>query len=139
MKRALLLALALAGCQSAAVKDVLRPPSLATTWIGLASDGLTWYRLDLDDAGTGTCAVTEGSATNLYRVSRWSDENEKLTVHLEIADGAPGAAGLLVLRGGSGTTRLDLVVEGRHSLTLWRERDLLDARKRLMDRMGARS
>lgn len=137
MNRALLLVLVLAGCASDKAWRLLQPPTLATTWIGLASDGRTWYRLDLDDTGTGTCAVTEGSVANLYRVSRWSDEGKKLTVHLEIADGAPGAASLLVLRGASETARLELAVEGRYSLTLWREQDLLDARKRLVERMRA--
>jgi len=85
MKRALLLVVALAGCQ-AAMERILHPPALAATWIGLSADGLTWYRLDLDDEGTGMCATTKGSEMALYRVRRWSDEGE-MTIHLEIADG----------------------------------------------------
>ena len=134
MKRALLLVVALAGCQ-AATKGILHPPALAATWIGLGADGLTWYRIDLDDEGTGMCATTKGSETVLYRVRRWSDESE-MTIHLEIADGPPAAATRLELRGRSEPSRLDLVVEGRHSVTLWRERDLLAARERMAGRMG---
>ncbi|MFI5403055.1 MAG: hypothetical protein ACHQ1G_08975 [Planctomycetota bacterium] len=134
MRRAFLLFLALPGCQ-AAMKSALRPPALAATWIGLAADGLTWYRLDLDDEGTGACATAKGSETTLYRVRRWSDDAE-VTVHLELVDGAPDAARRLELRGRSETSRLDLVVSGLHSVTLWREQDLLAARQRLAGRMG---
>jgi len=134
MKRALLLVVALAGCQ-AAMERILHPPALAATWIGLSADGLTWYRLDLDDEGTGMCATAKGSEMALYRVRRWSDEGE-MTIHLEIADGPPAAARRLELRGRSEAARLDLVAEGLHSLTLWRERDLLAARERMAGRMG---
>jgi hypothetical protein len=56
-----------------------------------------------------------------------------MTIHMELVDGAPDAARLLDLRGTSRSWRLDLAVEGHHSLTLWRENDLLKARERMMD------
>ena len=34
------------------------------------------------------------------------------------------------------TARLELVVEGRHSVTFWREADLIAARNRLKERMA---
>jgi hypothetical protein len=137
MKRTYLLALVLAGCASAASEKVaaILPPGLAATWLGLSSDGPTYYRLDLDDEGTGSCAIAKGAQTTLYR-ARWSERDE-LVVHLEVVDGPPDAARLLELRGRARASELTLAVEGRHSLTLWRERDLLAAREKLAARMGA--
>jgi len=131
MNRALLLVLALAGCQSGKMERVLHPPTLATTWIGVASDGLTWYRLSLDDNGTGSGATTRGRETCFYRVPRWSSA-EEMTVHMELVDGAPDAARRLDLRGSPMSWKLDLAVEGRHSVTLWREDDLISARDRMI-------
>lgn len=136
MKRTFLLAVvAITGCMSGAMKEAMQPRALATTWIGPSEDGGTWYRLDLDDEGTGMCATAKGSETALYRVRRWSDD-ASMIVHLEVVDGPPHAARLLEMRGRSEIWRLDLVVEGRHSVTLWRESDLLAARKGLLERMG---
>jgi len=133
MKQALVLALLLAGCQSGGrMAEAWRSSALATTWIGVASDGLTWYRLALDDEGTGTAATTKGQQTAFYRVRRWSSTGE-MTVHLELSDGAPDAPSRLDLRGPSKSWRLDLAVEGRHTVTLWREDDLLAARRRMTD------
>jgi hypothetical protein len=56
-----------------------------------------------------------------------------MAIHLELSDGAPDAPPRLDLRGTSKSWRLDLAVEGRHSVTLWREADLLAARKRMTD------
>jgi hypothetical protein len=127
--------LLLAGCMSGAMKEAMAPRALAVAWIGLSADGGTWYRLDLDDEGTGSCATTKGSETSLYRVRRWTDDGG-MTVHLEIVEGAPDAARLLELRGRAETARLELVVEGRHSVTFWREADLIAARNRLKERMA---
>lgn len=129
------LLLMLAGCASGPMKEAMRPAGLDATWIGLAADGVTWYRLDLDDEGTGSCATTKGAETSLYRVRRWADDGG-MTVHLEIADGPPDAPRLLELRGRAETARLDLTVEGRHSVTFWRENDLIAARNRMRERMG---
>jgi hypothetical protein len=135
MRSLALLLLLVAGCMSNVMRESAAPRALAVAWIGLSADGGTWYRLELDDEGTGTCATAKGQETALYRVRRWSNEAE-MTVHLEIADGPPDAARLLELRGRSETWRLDLVVEGRHSVTLWRESDLIAARNRMRERMG---
>ncbi|HEX5139207.1 MAG TPA: hypothetical protein VFY93_19725 [Planctomycetota bacterium] len=130
MKRALVLALLLAGCAAGLKQVGMRSPALATTWIGVASDGLTWYRLDLGDNGTGAAATTKGQETAFYRVRQWSDA-DGMTVHLEVADGPPAAPRRLDLSGSSSTWRLELAVEGRHTVTLWRERELLAARERM--------
>lgn len=130
MRRVWILVLVLAGCASGAARSVLKPPAVGATWIGVASDGRTWYRLALDEEGTGLAATTAGRDTAFYRVRRWADAGE-VTVHLELAEGAPDAPPRLDLRGSSKGWRLDLVVEGRHSVTLWREDDLLKARERM--------
>lgn len=127
----------LAGCTSGAARDALQPRALAAVWIGLSADGSAWYRLDLDDEGTGMAATSQGGATAVYRVRRWSD-GEEMTVHLEVVDGPPDAAPRLDLRGRSGASRLELAVEGRHSVTFWRESDLIAARNRLRERMAPR-
>jgi hypothetical protein len=128
--------LLVAGCMSGTVmKEAVPSRALATPWIGLSADGGTWYRLELDDEGTGMAATVKGSETALYRVRRWSNDTE-MTVHLELADGPADAARLLELRGRSETSRLDLVVEGRHSVTLWREHELLNAQRGLAAKMG---
>jgi hypothetical protein len=119
---------------SGGMKAAMAPRALAVAWIGQSADGGTWYRLELDDEGTGACATAKGQETALYRVRRWSNE-AGMTIHLEIADGPPDAARLLELRGRAETWRLDLVVEGRHSVTLWREDDLVRARNRMKERM----
>jgi hypothetical protein len=132
MKRTSVLLLLLAGCQSGALKEGLAraPLGLATTWIGASADGRTWYRLALDDEGTGTGATTRGQETAFYRVRRWENA-EELTAHLELSDGAPDAPPRLDLRGTAKSWRLDLSVEGRHTVTLWRESDLMAARERM--------
>lgn len=137
MRYVLLAAMAIAGCQSGALREaaVLRPPGLSGPWIGLASDGLTYYRLQLDKEGTGLCATATGANTALYRVREWTVADRVLTIHLELSEGAPDTARLLVLKGTAGPTQLDLVAQERHTLTLWRERDLLAAREELAKRM----
>ncbi len=135
MKRALVLALLLTSCQSGKLSEAWKATALATTWIGIAADGLTWYRLDLDDEGNGTGAVTSNAETAAYRL-RWWEERGRVTIHMEIVDGAPGAARRLDMEGPSKTWELALTVEGLHSLVLWRESDLFAARKRLVERMG---
>jgi len=132
MKRALVLALLLAGCASGMKQAGALAPALATAWIGVASDGLTWYRLELDDNGTGTGATTKGQKTAFYRVRRWSDA-DGMTVHMEVADGPADAPRRLDLSGSASSWRLELAVEGRHTVTLWREEDLLAARDRMAD------
>jgi hypothetical protein len=138
MRCAFVLALLLAGCASGKMAEAWRSPALATTWIGVASDGLTWYRLVLDDEGAGAGATTKGQQTAFYRVRRWESAGE-MTVHLELSDGAPDAPPRLDLRGAAKSWRLDLAVEGRHSVTLWREADLLAARKRMAGQGAAGS
>jgi len=135
MKRAFVILLLLAGCKSEAFRGVGfagAPRALAASWIGVASDGRTWYRLTLDVEGTGAGATTEGQKTAFYRVRQWADTGE-MTVHMEIADGPPDAPRRLDLRGSSSAWRLELAVEGRHTVTFWREDDLLAARKRMAD------
>jgi hypothetical protein len=132
MRCLLALALLLAACMSSLKEGALaRSPALAAAWIGVASDGVTWYRLDLDDEGTGTAAVTKGTEVDLYR-ARWSDDRESVTIHLELLDGAPDAARRIDLAGTSRSFELELDALGLHSVTLWRERDLLAARERMI-------
>lgn len=138
MRHVLLLALFLAGCQSAAEKTrgFLRPPGLSGPWIGLSADGLTWYRLDLEEEGTGSCATT-GREKALFRARRWSATDDgTLTVSLEMVEGPPDAARRLVLQGRYEPARLELVAQERHSLILWRENDLLAAREQMLKRMA---
>ena len=128
----------LAGCLSATTEfRVLRPPGLRGPWIGLAADGLTYYRLVLAEEGTGLCATAAGKDEKLYRVRTWSlDRGSGLTVHLElVAGGAPEARPLLVLHGTAHPARLELQVLEVHRVTFWREKDLLANRERLRARM----
>ncbi len=139
MRAALALVLAvLAGCLSPRTEfGVLRPPGLRGPWIGLAADGLTYYRLVLAEEGTGLCATAAGKDEKLYRVRTWSlDRGSCLTVHLElVAGGAPEARPLLVLHGTAHPARLELQVLEAHRVTFWREKDLLANRERLRARM----
>lgn len=130
----------LAGCRTVYEDTefrVLRPPGLRGPWIGLAADGLTYYRLVLAEEGTGLCATAAGKDEKLYRVRTWSlDRGSRLTVHLElVAGGAPEARPLLVLHGTAHPARLELQVLEVHRVTFWREKDLLANRERLRARM----
>jgi hypothetical protein len=138
----MLVALA-AGCGSEVTKReagalVFTESDALTVWIGLASDGITYYRLVLGEEGTGMCATAAGKDERLYRVRRWSIEKEnRLVVHLELVDGGnlSDARPLLTLQGTLQQARLDLVAQGLQSVTLWREPDVLAAVKRLAARM----
>ena len=132
-----------AGCGSQTTKReagalIFADGDAVTVWIGLASDGITYYRLLLGEEATGMCATAAGKDERLYRVRRWAAEDEnRLVVHLELVDGGnlSEAKPLLTLHGTQQQARLDLVAQGLHSITLWRERDTLTAVKRLRARM----
>jgi hypothetical protein len=146
MRRLVLLATTLvvlvAGCGSEATKReagaIFADADSVTVWIGLASDGITYYRLVLGAEATGMCATAAGKDEKLYRVRRWSEEEEnRLVVHLELVDGGnlSDVKSLLTLSGTQQQARLDLVAQGLHSITLWRETDVLTAVTRLRARM----
>ncbi|MHC4135604.1 MAG: hypothetical protein ACYTDU_01605 [Planctomycetota bacterium] len=137
------LVVAVAGCGSATTKRggaalVFAEADAAAVWIGLASDGITYYRLVLGEEATGMCGTAAGKDEKLYRIRRWSVEEEnRLVVHLELVDGGSlsEAKPLLTLNGTQQQARLDLVAQGLHSITLWREPDVLTAVERLRARM----
>jgi len=139
----LTLVVLMTGCGSEAAKReagafVFADADAAAVWIGLASDGITYYRLVLGEESTGMCGTAAGKDENLYRIRRWSVEREnRLAVHLELVDGGSlsGAKPLLTLHGTLQPARLDLVAQGLHSITLWREPDVLAAVERLRARM----
>jgi len=131
-----------AGCSSKSSERqagaIFADADAVTVWIGLASDGITYYRLVLDNEATGMCATAAGKDEKLYRVRRWSAEEEnRLVVHLELVDGGnlSAASSLLTLQGTQQQARLDVVAQGLHTITLWREPDTLTAVKRLRARM----
>ena len=139
----LTLVMLVAGCGSEAAKReagafVFEGADVAAVWIGLASDGITYYRLVLGEESTGMCGTAAGKDERLYRIRSWSVERgNRLAVHLEPADSGSlsGAKPLLTLHGTLRPARLDLVADGLHSVTLWREPDILTAVKRLRARM----
>lgn len=131
-----------AGCSSKSTERqagaIFADADAVTVWIGLASDGITYYRLVLGEEATGMCATAAGKDEKLYRVRRWSEEDEnRLVAHLELVDGGglSDAKPLLTLQGTRQQARLDLVAQGLHSITLWRETDVLKAVNRLRARM----
>jgi len=145
MRRLVLLTLVVlvAGCRSVTTEReagalVFAERDAAAVWIGLASDGITYYRLVLGEEATGMCGTAAGRDEKLYRIRRWSVEKENhLIVHLELVDGGSlsKAKPLLTLYGTQQQARLDLVAQGLHSITLWREPDVLAAVERLRARM----
>ena len=107
-------------------------------WFGLASDGRTYYRLQLGEEGTGRCATVSGREERMYRIRRWRlTDGGSIVIHLEHASGGELSKDPPVtnLAGKRTRTRLDLVAEGMHSVTLWREAAMLRNNERLRTRM----
>ena len=116
---------------------------LSGTWVGFAEGSANFFRLQLDAAGSGTCARTvRGSGQDevqTYRVDSWTLERTKIRIEL-----SPLTANLPTLRAVGKAGRRELIIEFKRkgssrpsAVHLYREDYLDEVRALLREATGA--